>query len=367
MNIKKLLCACMAIVMLLACGTAALAKVPSPSKEFYYLDQANVLTEATEGEIFFSNQLLEKACGAQVVVVTVKTTGSQRTKDYANELFNSWGIGTSGKHNGFLLLLAIDDDDYYALCGSNLQPKFTSGAIKEYYDDYLEDDFAAKRYDAGVKKFFEAVFARIADTYSADVTTADGIAAYQAWVAEGNRLSSPVQTSGAQGGYEEEDGSSTLMMAVLLFVIIVLGLILVSRMRRRRRAVIRQQTIVTPFVDPMTPPPMNGPVAGPGGYRGVNNNSVGAGGYRGTQTPYQTPYQTPTPRRSSRNNDMLLWGILNGLTRSSGGFRSSGGSRSSGSRSSGGFRSSGGGSRSFGSGSGGGGRTSGGGAGRGRH
>ena len=45
------------------------AEVPAPPPEFYFLDEAGVLAEPTEGEIFFSNLLLEKDCGAQIVVL----------------------------------------------------------------------------------------------------------------------------------------------------------------------------------------------------------------------------------------------------------------------------------------------------------
>ena len=204
MKTREVLCALIAALLLALSAVPALASVPSAPAEFYYLDQADVLSEETEGEIFFSNELLYDACGAQIVVVTVDSTKPQTLSDYTNDLFNKWSIGSAEKNNGFLLVMAIDDDDYYALCGANLQPKFTSSAMKDYFDDYLETDFAAKRYDAGAKKFFEAVFKRIANTYDAEVTTAQGIAAYQAWLAEGDAAAPMVAQSGGgsyRGGY----------------------------------------------------------------------------------------------------------------------------------------------------------------------
>ena len=355
MNYRKLLCACLAALMLLACGLTALAKVPSPSKEFYYYDEAGVLSEATKGEIFYSNQLLDKACGAQIVVAAVRTTGSEAISEYTNELFNSWGIGDAKSMNGMLLVLAIDDDDYYAVCGYNLQPKFTSSTLKDYYDRYLEDDFAAGRYDAGVKKFFEAAFERVATTYNAEVTTADGIAAYQAWVAEGSNTGWSAQAGGGsmRGDYEDDDDFPIMMMAFVVIVLIFM-LMFITRARRRRMSA-RPVIVQTP------PPPMSGPVAGPGGYRGANvpPPTAGQGGYRGPQ---------PQPRiRTSRSSDSdwLMMGLLNGLMRGSGGGSRRGSSSSSSHSSS--SRTSSRSSRSFGSASGGGGRTGGGGAGRGRH
>ena len=232
---------------------AALAKVVSPGEDYYYLDQAGVLSDALCGEIFFSNQLLDEACGAQFVVVTLKTTGSTAIDDYANELFNTWDIGDSKRQNGFLLLLAIDDDNYYAVPGTGLQTKLTAGRLNAYFDDYLETDFAAKRYESGVKKFFEAVFARIADTYNAEVTTDQGIAAYEAFVRSENEAYEKTQqakntrqttnrgtTSTRQTAQRESSGGGFGFVAVILIVLLILFLLT----RKRRQA-------AAPKVDPV--------------------------------------------------------------------------------------------------------------------
>jgi len=361
MRIKKVLCAALLILLLLS--AAALADVVSPSDQFYYLDKANVLTEETEGEIFFSNQLLEKACGAQIVVVTVDSTQPYDIDDYCYDLFNKWGIGDAKKKNGFLILLAIDDENYYSVPGDNLQSKFTAGELNEYFDDYLEDDFAAGDYDGGVKKFFEAVFKRISDTYNARVTTAQGIAAYEKWARDPDR--EPMSAQGRGGGIGEEtyaraqeEKSSNLFGSFLaLFVMIVIFVLIVNSLRRRtytRTYGVRPSVFFVPSMRRTPPPPGRpfGPGMGPG-----------PGGFR--SGPGVPP---PSSRPSSGGS-----GLFGSSTRSSssGSGRSSGGSFGFGlGRSSGGFgfgRSSGGGSRSFGSARGGGGSTRGGGAGRGRH
>jgi len=333
----------MALVLLALMAVPALAKVVSPGPDFYYLDNANVLSEALEGEIFFANKLLYDACGAQIVVVTVDNTGRNAIDDYAYELFNSWGIGDAAKDNGFLLLLAIDDDDYYARTGSGLDRRFSASTIKEYYDEYLEQDFAAKRYEQGVRKFFEAVFERIATTYSADVTTAQGIAAYNDYIAKskadsgfggysGTRRKSAV--NGDYRGYHEDDDSGIGFGVVIAVILLIVLVILISKGRRARRRV--------GVMPPPPPPPM-----------GI--------GYRPTRTVWHTgPVVRPAPPRSRPSSGGFFSGGGSsfgggGVSRSSG----FGGSRSSGF---GGGRSSG-----FGGGSGGGGRSSGGGAGRGRH
>ncbi|MDO4865440.1 MAG: TPM domain-containing protein, partial [Clostridia bacterium] len=257
-----------ALLLALLCAPA-LAKVVSAGTDFYYLDNANVLSEALEGEIYFSNKLLYEACGAQIVVVTVDSTGRESIDDYAYDLFNDWGIGDASKNNGFLLLLAIGDDDYYALPGSGLNSRFSAGTIKGYYDQYLEDDFAAKNYESGVKKFFEAVFTRISDTYNADVTTAQGVADYRAYVS----ANSAVENFGGYNGSRRiqadqsgrDDGGYFDFILLILFVVLIITVVSLSKGRRARRTAV--------IMPPPPPPPM-----------GI--------GYRPTRTVYHTPYRS---------------------------------------------------------------------------
>lgn len=340
-RIKALRVALVALMLLALSCAPALAKTLSPGSDFYYLDNANVLSEALEGEIFFSNKLLYDACGAQIVVVTVDTTGHEAIDDYAYDLFNDWGIGDVSKNNGFLLLLAIKDEDYYALPGSGLDSRFSAGTIKSYYDQYLEKDFAAGKYEAGVKKFFEAVFERIADTYNAEVTTADGIAAYSEYVAENTAYDNYGGYNGsrrneARGSDYGDDEDSGIGLGVVIFVVLLIVLIvLLSKGRRARRRV------------GVMPPPPPTPF-------------VGGVGYRPTRTVYHGTGLGSVPRRSSGWSSGFSSGASSSRPSSS---RSSFGGGSSSSRSSfGGGRSSG-----FGGGHSGGGASRGGGAGRGRH
>ena len=335
MSKKNLIRVCaMALVLLALMAAPALAKVVSPGPDFYYLDNANVLSEELEGEIFFANKLLYDACGAQIVVVTVDSTGRDAIDDYAYELFNSWGIGDAAKDNGFLLLLAIDDDDYYARTGSGLDRRFSASTIKEYYDDYLERDFAAKRYEEGVRKFYEAVFERIATTYGADVTAAQGIEAYRDYIAKSEANSGFGGYTGTRRksaanvdyrGYQEDDDSGFGFGLVLALILIVVLVILVSKGRRARRRI--------GIMPPPPPPPM-----------GI--------GYRPTRRVWHTG---PTIRTAPPRSRPSSGGFF-------GGGSSFGGGGSSRSSFGGSSRSSG-----FGGGIGGGGRSSGGGAGRGRH
>ena len=116
---------------LLFLRAALAADIPEPTEDFYVYDGANVLTYETEGHIVFCNRELYDACGAQIVFVTVDTVGGETMDDYASRSINDWQMGDARKHNGFVVVLAIDDDDYYALTGTGLDLELSAGILKE--------------------------------------------------------------------------------------------------------------------------------------------------------------------------------------------------------------------------------------------
>ena len=86
---RKTILAITVLTMLLLAAAAAqgAADIPDPPREFYCLDQAEVLSAGTENAIISSGRELSKATGAQIVVVTINSLGDAAVEDYANELF----------------------------------------------------------------------------------------------------------------------------------------------------------------------------------------------------------------------------------------------------------------------------------------
>ena len=170
------------LCLLLCCASALAADIPEPTEDFYVYDGANVLDYETEGHIVFCNRELYEACGAEIVFVTVDTVGNETMEDYCLALINEWEVGDARKQNGFVVVLAIDDDDYGWMPGTGLDLELSAGTVHELADAYLEPDFADRDYNAGARKFFDVLFERIADICGADVTLADGDARFEAWL-----------------------------------------------------------------------------------------------------------------------------------------------------------------------------------------
>lgn len=175
----KVLSVILSVLIMFSFSCCFAEEIISPSHDFYYYDEIGLLNDELKGEIYFSNKLLYESCGAQIVVVVLNTTGGKDIKDYCIELFNKWGIGDANKNNGFLLLLTIQDDDYYACPGSGLSEMLSPDEIYNMLNLYLEPDFAVKNYNSGIQRFFEAIFAFIANAYHSEITIQDGIKAFE--------------------------------------------------------------------------------------------------------------------------------------------------------------------------------------------
>ena len=286
---RFLLCLLAALVMLAPAGALA-ANVVRPGDDFYYLDQANVLSEATEGEIFFANQLLSEACGAQIVVVALNDIGGADIFDYAVDMAEAWGIGSPEEQNGFLLLMTISNENYYAVPARGLYGLFPASTMNDMFDRYLESDFARGNYDAGAKKFFEAVFTRIADYYNLEITPQDGVDAYEAYIAAGATTANygGARGGGARGGWNERgdsygyaDERSDMIEGIVTILVLVLVIMLLSKVRGGSFWFWRP-TFFWPFFGPIRGPRYDHRGPGPrrrpptGGFGGF-----GGGGSRG--------------------------------------------------------------------------------------
>lgn len=209
-----------AVVLLFLCWPfMAWAVVDAPDAG-YVGDYANVLSDETEQYIIEQSARLDAATGAQIVIVTVDFLDGMTAEEYAYTIFNEWGIGDAEKDNGLLLLLAIGEEDYWAMQGKGLEGILSSGMLGDYLYAYLEPDFAAGAYDAGVKKVFDAFLAWYADYYQLDAQESTALAPNNTTVAE------PVQKT---------NGKHAMAWIIILFIIVVVIISMNNRRKDRNR------------------------------------------------------------------------------------------------------------------------------------
>ena len=203
----------------------------------YVYDYAGVLTDETMEHIDAMNASLFAQTGAQILVSVVNSTGGADIMDYASDLGNSYGVGSAERNNGVVMLLALDNisqsglmGDYCVVVGTGLESHADDFMSLQSY--YLENDFAAGEYDAGVKATFDAFIAWFADLYG--VTIREG---YIPAVRETYSSGSGYYYTETHGYVAPAFGSLVSGVVVLLVVLLVLWVILdgmrYSRYRRR--------------------------------------------------------------------------------------------------------------------------------------
>ncbi|MGI6174310.1 MAG: TPM domain-containing protein [Christensenellales bacterium] len=232
---KKFALWCM-IVLLFAAQTAlADIKVVQPTDDFYVLDKADVLSYETRAAIVLNNDRLYEACGGQIAVVTLATTGSYAIDDYAMEILNQWGVGSAEQNNGMVLLLAIEDDNYYLSVGTGLEKHIAISQISDWLNTYLEPSFAAKNYDAGVKAIFNKLFGEMCEIYSVNLNLLTDAELQNRISASSAAQDAPYAPPETARGRREADreGGGFPVFGALVFILVILLIVWMPRRRRR--------------------------------------------------------------------------------------------------------------------------------------
>lgn len=208
MKTKRIISFIAALLLCAAMGTGAYALV-SPSDEFYVTDSANVLSNETEQMIINYNGALEQQCsGAQIVVVTVDYLGGMYCDEYAYQLFNDWGVGSSEYNNGMLLLLAVQENKAWLAYGLGLNSLISSSDVDDMLDEYFWDDFDDGDYDEAVTALFKALLNWYDEHYDSSTASAGQV--------QSGTYSQP------QDGYYSSYGRSSSSLGGIIRVIVIL-------------------------------------------------------------------------------------------------------------------------------------------------
>ena len=153
---------------LLKVGSICAFKVVPQTTDFYVNDAAGLLSPETKKYIIKTNITLNKASGAQVVVVTVPDMGGTDLEKYATTLFRQYGIGDKQKNNGVLFLLALKERKSRIEVGYGLEGVLNDSKTGRIQDEYMIPYFKNGEWDSGIINGFNAVITEIKKEYNLD-------------------------------------------------------------------------------------------------------------------------------------------------------------------------------------------------------
>src|SRR5665213_2836145 len=121
--------AILAMFLLISAIVARAEKIDQLSPQGYVNDFAGVVDADSRQKITALCQEVDQKAGAQIAVVTIHTLEGDTAQDFANRLFAKWGVGPKGKDRGVMVLLAVDEHQYWTEVGYGLEAILPDGKV----------------------------------------------------------------------------------------------------------------------------------------------------------------------------------------------------------------------------------------------
>lgn len=129
---------------------ASLAQQPFPKPKGLINDFANVIPPSDEQQLeSITTELLNKT-GTPVVVVTMPDLGGEDYNEYANRLYETWGIGKKGEDKGVLILVTVKERKMRIEVGYGLEGILPDGLAGEIRDRYMIPYLKENKYGEGL-------------------------------------------------------------------------------------------------------------------------------------------------------------------------------------------------------------------------
>ncbi|HYC22105.1 MAG TPA: TPM domain-containing protein [Candidatus Bathyarchaeia archaeon] len=149
-------------VLALAASAAAAPAIKVPPPQGYVSDFAGIIDPGTRAELTRLIGELKGRTGAEIAVVTVRSTKPETAFDYAMAIAETWKPGTPGKDNGIVFLVAVDDRQMQILTGYGVEGPLPDGKIGEIRDTIVRPAFRAGDYSRGILAATQVIAAAIA-------------------------------------------------------------------------------------------------------------------------------------------------------------------------------------------------------------
>jgi uncharacterized protein len=129
MHVRKVRTAIFVLLFVVMATMPVCAEKPDQLQANNYVNDFAGVMDA--GSVERINQLakeLQDKTGAQFAVLTVRTLEGMEVSDFANRLFQHWGVGDK-RDRGVLIVLAVEERKYWTEVGYGLEPILPDGKV----------------------------------------------------------------------------------------------------------------------------------------------------------------------------------------------------------------------------------------------
>ncbi len=143
------------------------SNIPDPSELLYVTDNANILSDETKNYLVKQNEILYEATGAQIAILTIDAIpNGYDSETYSYTVLDHWGVGSSEKNNGVVILLVPGEGKFWIAQGAGLDKTLSSYVLNKIIDKDLADDFDNGNYDKAITNTFNSIVKLINKSYS---------------------------------------------------------------------------------------------------------------------------------------------------------------------------------------------------------
>ena len=175
---KKRIISCMILLtvlttlmsMLTGCTTSEKIPIPTVEKDVYIYDEDNIIDDDVEENLNKMLVELEEKREVEFAVISVESLLDRSIEDYANNLFNTLGIGKKGKDNGVLLLFSRSDEKVRLEIGRGLEGCLNDSKCGRILDNYFVPYRENDEYTEATKLTVNAVLKVLCEEYDIAIT-----------------------------------------------------------------------------------------------------------------------------------------------------------------------------------------------------
>jgi uncharacterized protein len=131
-------------------------------------DDAHALKQETVDQLEKELKTYEDSTSNQIAILIVQSLDGDVLEEYSLRVAEKWKLGSKGKDNGVLLLVAVDDHKMRIEVGQGLEGVLTDAQSNRIIRNEMAPEFRRGDYDAGVKAGINGIVKAIAGEYKAD-------------------------------------------------------------------------------------------------------------------------------------------------------------------------------------------------------
>lgn len=154
--------------LLPAVGASAQNLPPRPNPPRLVNDLARLMQPAEVEALEQKLTAYNDSTSSQIAVVTVPSLDGDEIADYAQKLYESWGIGRKGKNNGILVLVAQQEHAARIQTGYGLEGAVPDALAKRIISNVLVPAFRQNQFYAGLDRATDQLIALAKGEYKAD-------------------------------------------------------------------------------------------------------------------------------------------------------------------------------------------------------